>query len=434
MNRNLAIAIGLALSMPAQDTEVKGARITLVPKTTDVLKLTIENRRSSPLVECQVGLFARGADKSSAFSGWHFYPGSADGTVQPNERRTVDAKLEFAPGVETARLNLVVFEDGYYEGVASAVEPWRKDRQARVDDLRYWDGVFNLMPRVSETDLRAYLTSRLDDRAGRPGQDPNGMGSVIGKLRDVLRRYPSGPDVWSGLDRLRAETKSELAGLTAQPAGKAAGAVDAVTSAAILSQERAPSKSYAAAIENLRDVPIEAFGLELVDAGTNRQRSGLTSDLGPGQRPGESVSPRGGPIQPREVREVPLLNADGAAPLVRLAFVIFDDASSEGRAAPRDELLDRRQKRAANLAFAIAALGQAAGRPAGEVEAFLLQKRAERARQLLAEGASGSLQLMEIDELIRQAKESPERLVTNAKARQEELERQRAWYARPVRR
>jgi hypothetical protein len=54
----------------------------------------------------------------------------------------------------------------------------------------------------------------------------------------------------------------------------------------------------------------------------------------------------------------------------------------------------------------------------------------ERARQLQQEGRQGSL--ANLDELIRQAKESPQQLAANAKARQEYLERERQRLLRHV--
>jgi hypothetical protein len=67
MSRYLAIGLGLlALSALAQDTEVKGARISVVRKPSAALNVTIENRRERPLVEVQLGVTPRGAAKPDA--------------------------------------------------------------------------------------------------------------------------------------------------------------------------------------------------------------------------------------------------------------------------------------------------------------------------------------------------------------------------------
>lgn len=425
MSRYLAIALSLcALSAPAQDTDVKGARVSLVRKSSAVLNVTIENRRDIPLVAWQIGLSAPGATfprtiYGSDYSGRKIEPSQASGPIGPHQRRTIAIDLTNSPEVASAALHLVVFDDGHYEGVAAAMEPWLKTRQARLDDLRYWSAVFEVMPRVSETALRAYLASRLEDRADR-GEDPSG---VRVKLQNVLRQYPAGPDVWSGLDRLRADTQGELDALTRQPPGNAA-AAGAVTSALILTQERAASSMVVAAIENLRNVSIEAFGFEILDPATDRAQSGQTADFCMGEP--DSAQRGTARIPPGEIREIPLgltVTSSDALPPVRLSFVIFDDLSAEGRAAGRDAALRERELRADDLAFALTALGQAVARPGTEMHAFLVEKRAERVRQLLAAGRRD--RLMEIDELIRQAKESPDRMLANAKGLQEQFERTR---------
>jgi len=427
MSRYLAIGFGLlALSVPPQDTEVKGARVSVVRKPRAFLNVTIENRRDSPLVAWQIGLSEPGTSvgrmtHSADFSGRPVEAGLPNGPIPPHERRTVSIDL-INPRVDSPVLQLAAFEDGRSEGIAAVVEPWRKARQARVDELRYWNGVFELMPRVSEPDLRAYLASRLEGRAGEPVQEAAGMRTVSGKLRDVLRQYPSGPDVWPPLDRLRAQIRTELA-LTSQPSVNTPAPPGPVTSAAILTQERVTSGTLVATIENLRTVPIEAYGLELLDPVTRRPRSGRGSDFCNTELSVESGT---GPIKPGEIREIPLLipaGPDEPLPPVRLSYVIFDDLLYEGAVAPREEALRRREERAADHAFAVSVLGQVGGRPASEVQTFLIERRAERARQLQTNG--GREVLMLIDELIRQAKESPDRLLANAKVMQERFERQR---------
>jgi hypothetical protein len=194
-------------------------------------------------------------------------------------------------------------------------------------------------------------------------------------------------------------------------------------SAAILSQDRATAGTLVATIENRRTVPIEAYGLELLDPVTRRPRSGRGSDFCNTEQP---LEPGSGAIKPGEIREIPLLipvGPDEALPPVRLSYVIFDDLSYEGDVAPREEALRRREERAADYAFAAAVLGQVAARPASEAQTFLTEKRTERARQLEATGRRGNLML--VDDLLRQAKESTDRFLANAKYMQERFERQR---------
>ena len=274
--RHIAVAFALFLPPLWQDTEIKGARISLERKPSAVLNVTIENRRDSSLVAWQIGLSERGSSAirgihGSDFSGRKTEPWQTGGPIGPHERRTIAVDLTNSLEVTSGALQFVAFEDGYVEGLPAAVEPWRKARRERVDDLRYWSGVFEFMPRVSESDLRAYLASRLAERSDRR-EDPSG---VRAELQNVLRRYPSGPDVWLGLDRLRADTRSELARLPAVTSP----AAEAVTSAVILTQDRAVSTRFAVAIENLRGAAIEAYGYEVVDAATGRFRSGQRTDF-----------------------------------------------------------------------------------------------------------------------------------------------------------
>ena len=433
VSRYLAFGLGLfALSVSAQDTEVKGARVSLARKPSAVLNVTIENRRDSPLVAWEIGVSSPARPSpgqmvhGSDFSGRKIEPWQTSGPIAPHERRTIAVDLMDRPEGDAAAMRLAVFDDGYYEGTADAVESWLKTRQMRIDDLRYWSGVLELMPRVSETDLRAYLTSRLADRAGQVVQSPSGS-PVRWKLQEVLRRYPSGPEVWSALEPLRADTQRELAALTRQPSGGVSTTAGAVASVAILTQDRVASATLVATIENLRTVPLEALGLEVLAAATGRGSSMQGMDFGGVETP----EPGHGAIKPREKREIPLyvtVGPNDALPQVRLSYVMFDDLVLEGQAAARVEVLKRREERAADYAFASAVLGEVPGRPVGEIMAFLMEKRAERARQLQSQGRSEFLAV--IDELIRQAKESPARLLANAKQIQESYERQRERFMR----
>jgi hypothetical protein len=327
MNIILAIVVSiLTLQASAQPPAIQGARISLVPKPQAVLNVTIENRRESPLVEWHIGVTLQGAGQPLMTAGGF-------GSIQPGERRTVPVNLPALRDVATAAVTLVAFEDGYYEGTAKAVQPWRAAREERAKDLSYWVRVFGLMPRVSEPDLRRYLSERAIERAGQVTSDVSG---VRRKLQEVLQRYPSGPDVWIGLDRLRDETLAELAKVTRQPSGGAGGgAVDAVSSVAIVAQEQGTTTTYVAAIENLRGAPIEAMGFEVLEPGSSRVQGGQTSDFC-----------GGGGIQPKEIREMSFGSRvdPNALPVVRLTFLLFGDLSFEGSMVHRDELLRHREK------------------------------------------------------------------------------------------
>lgn len=406
----LIIAI-LALQSVAQPPAIKGARISLVPKPQAVLNVTIENRRDSPLVWWQLRVKMGGPRGPSMMY-------SAAGSIQPGGRQRVPVQLTDPQNVATATLAFVEYDDGFYEGTAQTVQAWRKTREERAKDLSYWVGVFGLMPRVAEAELRRYLSDRASERAGVAPTDPSGVRT---KLAGAFYRHPSGPDVWDAVDRVRVETQAAQTWMTRElPGAATARVVETVSSAAIAAQELTKSTTFVAAIENLRDVAIEAVGFEVLEPGSNRRRSGRRFDFclaaEQGRRPGR--------IQPKEIREEAFgmdVNPDKPLPGVRLSYVLFDDLSFEGATEYRDELFRSREMQADDYASGIAALRQIATVKAREVDAFLTAKRAERARQLQTEGRRGDLLIL--DSLIRNAKQSPEQFLAGAEDRLEGYER-----------
>lgn len=404
----------LVLQSAAAHTPVTGARVSLVPKPQALLNVTVENRYTSPLVEWHIGIGPR--REGQGIAGYTGY-----GSIPPGEGRTVSVTLANPWDGATGALTLVAFEDGFHQGTAEAVQGWRQMREERARDLSYWVRVFGMMPRVSEPDLRRYLAERSVERAGEIVADPSG---VRAKLQGVLQRYPAGPDVWNGLDRLRMETQAALKRATREPSEGAGGVVvDAVSSAVISAQEQVTTTAFVTAIENLRRVPIEAVEYELLDAGTNRPSGGRTFDFGVGD---PSPAERGrGRIQPGEVREerVGTEASPDAPPTARLRFVLFDDLSFEGSTTARDELFRHRERQADEYAYSVAVVKQIAALPPPEVEAFLVAKRAERARQLQSEGRRIDTHMLE--QFLREAKAAPEHFVAGAKRRADSLERQR---------
>jgi hypothetical protein len=396
----------LSLQPAVATPAVTGARISLLPKPQATLNVTIENRRASPLVEWHVAIFLNGTDRSNSTQSGYV-------PIQPGERLTTAVHLPNPGDVATGRLIFVAFEDGFHEGTAAPVQEWRSVREERAKDLSYWVRVLGMMPRVSEPELRRYLAEHIVQRAGDVSRDPS---RVRTKLQEVLQRYPVGPDVWEGLERLRIETLAALARATRAPSdGAGGGVVDAVSTAVIAAQAQVKTTSFVAAIENLGGKPIEAMGFEVLEAGTDRPSSGQTADFCGTDRL----------IQPKEIREFFFgreVNPN-APPVIRLTFVLSDDLSSEGSTTARDEVLRRRETQADEYAHAIAAVNQLATLPPGEVEAFLVAKRAERAKQLAADGRRGETHM--IEQLLREAKGSPERFVAGAKARVAHLEAQR---------
>jgi hypothetical protein len=117
-----------------------------------------------------------------------------------------------------------------------------------------------------------------------------------------------------------------------------------VPSVRITSATRTTTGRLYAVVENLRDVAIEAFGLQEYEPGSDRLRGGSTSDFC-ALRGAPSGS---GPIPPGERREIALSwgkKADGSLPDVKLHFIMFEDSKFEGSSSGRDSLLKTRERR-----------------------------------------------------------------------------------------
>ena len=416
------VLLAQTLPQAPQILEIKGARVTVVPRKAAGLSVTLQNRRNSPLVECAIGVTRPGGSAPSEFFSYYFsapYPWRPDsGPLLPNALRGLELVVRNGTGTETPAMTLAVFADGFVEGDPRQVDAWRKKRREKVDDLIAWVRAFDGMPRVAEPAVREYVAARVLERAREAPADPS---TVRARLQRVLEVYPSGPDVWIGLDRLRADARRELAALPAEPPAVNGAEPPAVISDVALTWERSAPKAFVAAIENLRDVPIEAFGLELVDPATNRVESGQGSDFCLAE---PQQSERGsGRIQPHEVREVPLSSSPGDG-VLRLAYVLFDDLSFEGVPQERDRLFKRREGQAAAYAFAIDVISKASAMPPNEARAFVTAKRAEylslpRGTERITRDAHT------LDEYIRQLTDTPDRAAAGAKRFTDLLDRQR---------
>jgi hypothetical protein len=338
-------AVLLALQVSSPSPPIKGARIELAVKTVTGLKVTLENRRESPLVQCTIGLRARDQASGNEFFTFYFHeqsPGPRDTSpVQPQTRRVLELTRHNQVDIEAPVLQLAVFEDGFAEGAPRELDEWRQGRQDHLDDLAYWVRAFDAMPRISDPEARAFLAARLIER--RPAGPTPGVPRVAApdaspvrvRLQRIIDQYPTGPDIWIPLDRLRADVRRELAAVPAEPPRGRDGPITDVG----LSWEPATPTEFVARIENLRDVAIEAFGFELVDPITARPRSARRSDAcGTSREPDRPGSAR---IQPKEVRDL-FLGSPPRDSELRLSFVLFDDQVFEGSAEAREQLrIDR---------------------------------------------------------------------------------------------
>lgn len=109
----------IAASASAQDTRIAGARFTVIEKNEDVLAVTIENLRDSPLVAWEIGVLPPGDRMAAAIHSAEFAPaakyGPESGPVPPHARRLINIPIDGRPAGWTAVVNRVVFADGHRE-------------------------------------------------------------------------------------------------------------------------------------------------------------------------------------------------------------------------------------------------------------------------------------------------------------------------------
>lgn len=318
------------------------------------------------------------------------------------------------------KLQLAVFEHGHIDGVPDAVERWQRARQEHIDDVAYRVRALQMMPRGSEENAQQYLAARV---AERPAPASSRSAGIRGRVLDIWQPFsrPERGALFARAERVREEAEGHLATLR-----RTLSLPQTLEAAApvFVSSDRIVRDEYVASIVNRRDVPIEAVGFEIVPAGEERPSSGQSSDfcladveVGPGSS---------GRIAAGNTREFPVSTAITDAsqlPTLRLTFVLFDDLSFEGSVAERDRLFQRREHQADDLAFAHRIRTELAALPADAVHAFLVEKRTERTKQLLAQGRRPDVR--SLDEMIEQARRSPEGLRQTDSATIERVEAQR---------
>ena len=404
-----ALFLALALPAAAQDTDIKSASIALERKTSPIEIVTLENKRDSPLVAWHIALQGGegkgGLTHTSDFS-WQNRPaGMTGGPIKPQERRQVEIELR-DPDVGSPTLTLALFEDGYIEGTPEAIDLWQKQRRDRADDAHYWIRVFANLPAGSESESRRYLEIHAAERAAEGGSDPSGLRI---RLSNALRVSRQPGSLLNEVEKLSQEASRQYDALTRRPAR--APALEVSTPVALSSRREAIAE-YVVVIRNLRNVPIEAVGFELLDPVSLKPRSGQGADFGVseiGTRTGNTGRIGGG-----DSREFPLASKtpDGSPPVPRLTFVMFDDLTYEGSSASRGSILASRESNADDITYALGARAEAMAKSLSEVAPFLTAKKLERANALQAQGRH--INLRYIDELIHQASLGRERIADDS--------------------
>lgn len=403
-----ALVLYAALPALAQDRTITGARASIIEKPAGALSITLQNLRDSPLVAWELAIAAQGAAAPAVAMATDFTRPfayrPANGPLNPGDQREVKFLATHLTADSPVVVQLAVFADGYYEGQRKAVEMFSRRRAWHADDVQFWLAALGKAPRTDDESLRGFLRDQLARHAARPDARQS---SEAARLRSLAFDDSPRPPGWMAamLER-QLEDMREYYTRLQQPlkAGPESlkGRVDSVG----LATADSPAGRFYILVENLTDVPIEAFGL-LFKSGT-----AVRWDLCCGGGP----PARDGPIRPGGSREFPASVGHGdnpEPPDVTLSFVLFANLRVEGLREQCDALMQARDRRADNIAFSMAALSEAVQQPADKIVEFLESKKRERA---IALGASrdGPPLTDAIDQVIMRAKSAPGEVLTLA--------------------
>ncbi|HYN06643.1 MAG TPA: hypothetical protein VES67_04570 [Vicinamibacterales bacterium] len=383
--RSIAI-VGCATSLlaaPQQPspsaTPVASATVRVVRKAGDVQFIYLENLRDLPLIEWKVALRS-GDDRGGMTVSRRYDPKSTrpdDTPIAPGETKRQRVQWQGERLTETPSVALAVFADGSHVGTAPGVAAYHKQQEALAADLTYWQSALQNVPRTSPRAAETYLRGKIRERLQADPSDPSQLSGAIGGWLGPMR---AADWAYRMTDSTLKEIVTRLENATRYRAHLAAR--QAVEQSVAVRTLIGLGSEFVAVVENLRDTPLEAWDLEIYDPPTSRfahQRQGF--DAGQVIEDGRP----GGRLRRNEVREIGIRPADdlpdSAAPRVGLSFALWSDLTWEGSAAMRDERFKSRERQAAQHEFWIAALSDAALRPAREALSFLREKRAERRRQ-----------------------------------------------------
>jgi hypothetical protein len=376
-------SLGLVVPGLAQAPVVTSARVVVESRPAPALIVWIENDRETAIVGWEIRTIRDGKSAGHA-SGGHTLPAERQppgtGAILPGERRRLRLSLPDVRPTDQARLTMVLFADGSFAGVASHLAT-RLDRDEKhAVEIEYWLDVFHGMPRTP-ADAIAFLRGHVAERARLRVGEPYDRGP------DIERWITSSPpETWTfeRAEAYRKRLEQELVRVTRYRAHRAAHGVGSMTlddvgiEAVGLRQESAGVDDPVIYIENLRDVPIDAWQHRFTTAPVPGPGGVGGRDMcGQLDRPGE------GPIQPGERREIPLAIGDltDALPHVVVEGALWTDGHFEGDVAWRRRIFDNRQADARVLNHWIALLREAAAMAPREALAFLREKDEERKRQ-----------------------------------------------------
>jgi hypothetical protein len=351
----------------AQGKAVTSARMRLVTTPTTEWWVTIHNASDLGLVEARV-------TAGSSMVTWNGHNDFETRPIARNEshRLLLGGTYATAP---PARLVLAAYEDGSYEGTQAGIDAFLKDQRALKEDLEFWIAAIGSMPLGTDAEVRAYLIQQTSLRAGG-----SSIGGILRSLATETVRRPSG--WYAGVARnYRDSAARELAFVVASLAPSARrplarqGTTTVVTSAG--------GAEMSVEIENLRDVALEAWGVEVrYDPSSRRGSSSVSSDscIAPPDAPSERVQGH----QTRRFR-IGRLDDPSASPLVSLSHAVWIDSMAEGRDADRAGVFAQREREAAVNAFWIGELKRVSSLPVVDALAELQAVRAARRNAVQSE-------------------------------------------------
>jgi hypothetical protein len=431
-------AAALALSVWAVASAQEPRRATGdVPVTSAVLRierrvipglvLHVENLRDEQLQTWVIGI--GGSTRVTDFSRPERSYARGDGPIQWREVRAMRLDpSRLPPSSPDAAVKLVVFEDGWIEGDKEYVDAWVRVREWRVEDASYWLDVLSQASGKTDADAKAILRSavtrrrqELAERAApqiRAPLDSFGENSVMSNLASLANETTPRPDGWLARmlvyhrDQMTSFRRAMLRPLFHAPRapGQAEGSRVGSVAVRVVNE---PVTSVFATIENLRDVPIQAYEFFVYDSPTQ---------VGPSTGHGSDNATGDGPerIQPREVRSISL-GERAVTPTGRLTFVLYDDLTFEGSIERRDRLFKDRERRAAEYEYWIAALAEARSKPATEIREFLTVKRREWIQQDQDSRQSLLQQMQQLANLADTRPDAVVQSIDNMRARMERV-------------
>jgi hypothetical protein len=321
---------------------VPSARLTLVRELATDLEVAVTNSRTVSLE--YIGI-RYSTDQGSSFAFWNrtAEPGRpiAPGTTAELRLEDVGGRIDTSSPPEIV---LLEFADGYYEGAAGELQQFFADRAVLAEDLRYWIAALGRMPAgLSNADAANYVRlagerqkAQQPDRRSATASGVLGLDGVkrpAGWMAQVLASKSQDLEAELRLATRHAERFAQV--------GMAAPVVEGRS--ARVAARTMPGIRIVPVLENLRDVPLQAWSIVFRESG--RATHSVTEDTCSAR----SEVPFAGAIGPRESRpltngrrttsqEVPGLTAE-------VVVAVYRDGHTEGAGDEIRRLLEQRKSR-----------------------------------------------------------------------------------------